>query len=54
MVQELKIVLHVVKLRNPRAQSIKVLSLREEIGLACQLSLIFVSVHIRVITDKIS
>jgi hypothetical protein len=51
---QLKVVLPVVRLRSPQAQSIEVLSQHEEVRLACQSSLIFVSVYSRVITGKIS
>jgi hypothetical protein len=54
MAQQLKVVLHVVKLRNPQAQSIEVLSQHEEVRLAYQSSLIFVSTISRVVTGKIS
>jgi hypothetical protein len=54
MAKQLKVVLAVVKLCSPRAQSIAVLSYSEEIGLACQLSLIFVLARSRVTTGKIS
>jgi hypothetical protein len=51
---QLKVVLPVVRLCSPQAQSIEVLSQHEEVRLACQSSLIFVSVYSRVITGKIS
>jgi hypothetical protein len=54
MVLQLKVVLVVVRLHSPRAQSIMVLSQREEVRLAYQSSLIFMLAHSRVITGKIS
>jgi hypothetical protein len=54
MVLQLKVVLVLVRLHNPRAQSIMVLSQREEVRLAYQSSLIFMLAHSRVITGKIS
>jgi hypothetical protein len=42
------------KVVQPQARSIKVLSQHDEVGLACQLSLIFMSAYSRVITGKIS
>jgi hypothetical protein len=54
MVLHLKIVLPMVRLCNPLAQSIEVLLQHEEVELACQLLLIFVSAYSRVITGKIS
>jgi hypothetical protein len=53
MAQQLKVVLAVVKLCSPRAQSVEVLPQREEVKLACQSSLIFMLVRSGVIIDKI-
>jgi hypothetical protein len=41
----LKVVLIVVRLRSPRAQSFEVLSQREEVGLACQSLMMFMLAH---------
>jgi hypothetical protein len=54
MVLQLKVVLAVLRLRSPRAQSIKLLSQCEEVGLACQSLMIFVLANSRVIAEKIS
>jgi hypothetical protein len=37
MALQIKVVLHVVRLRSPRAQSIEALSHREEVGYSCWL-----------------
>jgi hypothetical protein len=49
---QLKVVLTVVRLRSPRARSIEVLLQCEEVGLTCQLSMIFALAHSRVIARK--
>jgi hypothetical protein len=51
---QLKVILAVVRLRRPRAQSLDVLLECEEVRLACQSLLIFVLAHSRVIAGKIS
>jgi hypothetical protein len=45
MALQLKVVLVVVRLHSPQAQSIEVLSQCEEIRLACQSSMIFMLAH---------
>jgi hypothetical protein len=54
MALQLRVVLNVVRLCSPRAQSIEVLSQLEEVELTCQSSMIFVLAHNRVIAGKIS
>jgi hypothetical protein len=54
MALQLRVVLNVVRLCSPRAQSIEVLSQLEEVELTCQSSMIFVLAHSRVIAGKIS
>jgi hypothetical protein len=54
MALQLEVVLAVVRLRSPRAQSIEVLSQCEEVKLACQSSMIFVLACSREIAGKIS
>jgi hypothetical protein len=53
MTLQLEVVLDVVRLHNPRAWTIKMVSQCEEVRLACQLSMIFVLSRSRVIIDKI-